>query len=397
MSYRDLPEDLILQVSPLEVRRYAIAGGWRRVEGVNGVIALYQHPDSQLDQLVVPLDPSTDDYGRTMADVIERLAVRSGLSPLQIVEDLLNAPCDVVRFRLDEPDSQSGSISLAQGISLLGAAERALLSAACSVIQPQTFHPRLSRGEAEQLVKACRMGQTERGSFILKIACPLDAVDPELATSAPMPLFDRNSEPESEPPTNGKKEPFTRKVTRLLMGSLSRITRAIDSDKTASLLVEETGQPVLSANLCEAMLAMQPIGERSRLAIQTSWSKAFAPPAESETPSVVLLRSDVFREIEMIARELRPSNEPKISHFVGLVDSLLGDPDPDGRVQGDVILMLFDVEGTIKARATLGADDYQIAWQAHGAARYVAFSGMLIRERRAHRVEKISQFKLLST
>jgi hypothetical protein len=181
------------------------------------------------------------------------------------------------------------------------------------------------------------------------------------------------------------------------MKSLSRITRAIDSDKTASLLVEETGQPVLSANLCEAMLAMQPIGERSRLAIQTSWSNAFAPPAESETPSVVLLRSDVFREIEMIARELRPSNEPKISHFVGLVDSLLGDPDPDGRVQGDVILMLFDVEGTIKARATLGADDYQIAWQAHGAARYVAFSGMLIRERRAHRVEKISQFKLLST
>jgi hypothetical protein len=397
MSYPDLPEDLILQVSPLEVRRYAISEGWQRVDGVNGAIALYQHPESQLDQLIVPLDPATDDYGRTMADVIERLAVRSGLSPLEIIEDLLNAPCDLVRFRLDQPDSQRGSIPLTQGISLLGAAERALLSAACSVIQPQTFHPRLSRGEAEQLVKACRMGQTERGSFVLKIACPLDAVDPELGTAAPMPLFEKIGEPDSETETSGNKEPFTRKVTRLLMGSLNRITRAIDSDKTASLLVEETGQPVLSANLCEAMLAMQPIGERSRLAVQTSWSKAFAPPAESETPSVVLLRSDVFREIEKLARELRPSNEPKVSQFVGLVDSLLGDPDPEGRVQGDVILMLFDVEGTIKARATLGADDYQIAWQAHGAARYVAFSGMLFRERRTHRIERISQFKLLAT
>ena len=247
MPYHDLPEDLILQVSPLEVRRYAIAEGWKRTEGVNGVIALYQHPESQLDQLIVPLDPATDDYGRTMADVIERLAVRSGLSPLQILEDLLNAPCDLVRFRLDEPDSQRGSIPLAQGISLLGAAERALLSAACSVIQPQPFHPRLSRGEAEQLVKACRMGQTERGSFTLKIACPLDALDPELAAAAPMPLFDRIGEPDSETATTGKKEPFTRQVTRLLMGSLHRITRAIDSDKTASLLVEEPGQPLLSA------------------------------------------------------------------------------------------------------------------------------------------------------
>ena len=41
MSYRDLPEDLVLQVSPSEVRRYAIAQGWQRVRwrqrGVRGV------------------------------------------------------------------------------------------------------------------------------------------------------------------------------------------------------------------------------------------------------------------------------------------------------------------------------------------------------------------------
>ena len=397
MSYRDLPEDLILQLSPLEVRRYAIAEGWQRAEGVNGMIALYQHPGSDLDQLIVPLDPLMDDYGRSMADVIARLAERSGLSPIQILDDLLNSPCDVVRFRLDEPDSQRGSIPLAQGVSLLGAAERALRSSACSVIQPQAFHPRLSRSEAEQLVRACRMAQTERGSFTLKVACPLDAVGPELATTAPMPLFDRISEPDSEPTRNGVREPFTRRVTRLLMGSLARIAKAIDSDKTASLLVEETGQPLLSANLCEAVLAMEPVGERSRLAVQTSWSKSFAPPRETETPSLVLLRSDIFREIERVAQELRPSKEPKVSQFVGLVDSLSGDPDPEGRVQGDVILMLFDVDGSVRARATLDADDYQIAWQAHGTARYVALTGMLIRERRTHRIERISQFKLLST
>jgi hypothetical protein len=396
MSYGDLPEDLILEVSPLEVRRYAIAQGWQRAEGVNGVIALYRHPESDLDQLIVPLDRSLDDYGTRIADVIVRLAARSRLSPNQVLEDLLDSACDLVRFRLDESESQRGSIPLAQGISLLGAAERALLSAACSVIQPQAFHPRLSRSEAEQLVKACRMGQTERGSFTLKVACPLDALYPDLATPAPMPLFDKISEPDSEPTMNGSQEPFTRRVTRLLMESLNRITKAIDADKSASLLTEEAGQPVLSANLCEAVLAMQPIGERSRLAVQTSWSKAFAPPPESETPSHVVLRSDIFREVERIARELRPNKEPMLSNFVGLVDSLLGDPDPRGRVQGDVVLMLFDVEGAIRARASLDADNYQIAWQAHGAARYVALSGMLIRERRMHRIERISQFKLLS-
>jgi hypothetical protein len=247
------------------------------------------------------------------------------------------------------------------------------------------------------MVRACRMGQPERGSFTLKVACPLNAVEPESASTAAMPLVDRVSEPEPSFPGSGSKEPFTRQATRLLMASLGRLTKAIDSDKTASLLDTEAGQPVLSANLCEAVLAMQPTGERSRLAVQTSWSRAFAPPPEPETPAAVLLRSDVFGEIEKVARELRPSKEPKVSELVGLVDSLLGDPDSEGRVQGDVILLLFDAEGTLKARATLGADQYRIAWEAHGAARYVALSGMLIRERRIHRIEKISQFRLLST
>src|ERR1035438_1570948 len=109
MSYRDLPEDLILQVNLSEVRRYAIAQGWQRAEGVNGVIALYQHPDSDLDQLIVPLDRSMDDYGRSMADVIARLAVRSGLSPIQILEDLLDSACDLVRFRETGQSVPNGS------------------------------------------------------------------------------------------------------------------------------------------------------------------------------------------------------------------------------------------------------------------------------------------------
>jgi hypothetical protein len=395
MSYRDLPDELLQQVTPLEVRRYALADGWRRREGVNGTIALYQRPDSELEQLVVPLDPARDDYIRSVADVIIRLAARANLTPQRMLEDLLDSGCDLVRFRLDEQESLRGSIPLPQGISLLTSAERALLSSACSVIQPQPFHPRLSRSEAEQLVRACRMGQTERGSFTLKVACPLFAVEPESAVAPPMPLFENRSEPDSEAPSQAKNEPFTRRVTRLLMGSLSRIARAIDSDNTASLLVDQPDQPSISANLCEAILAMQPVGDRSRLAVQASWSRAYTPPAESETPAIVVLRNDVFSEIEKIAQELRPAKEPRISQFIGLVDSLSGDPGPDGRVEGDLVLMIFDVEGTIRARATLGADDYKIAWQAHGDARYVAFSGILMRERRIHRIEKISQFKLL--
>ena len=49
-----------------------------------------------------------------------------------------------------------------------------LLSEAHSVLVPQPYHPRMSRSEAEDFLSRCRLGQTDRGSFVLTVACPLD-------------------------------------------------------------------------------------------------------------------------------------------------------------------------------------------------------------------------------
>jgi hypothetical protein len=396
MSYPSLPEDLVALVKPSAVRQHAVAEGWLRVDGVNGTIALYRHPDLDLEQLIVPLDPRVDDYGRSMADVIERLSKHSGRAPLEVLNDLLIPPSDVLRFVVDEPEARSGSIPLEQSISLLTGAQRALLSSACSVIQPQSFHPRLSRAEAEQLIGACRMGQTERGSFTLTIACPVEAVDSELTVLKPTPLFDVLGEAGDDPPGVGAKDPFARRVTRLLMRSLDRIARAIDADKADTLVADSPDEPALSANLCEALLAMQPTSERSRLTVRASWARSLPRPQPSQVPGSVQLRSDYFPVISKVATDLRPIEGPKISSFFGLVDSLMGSPDSEGRMQGDVYLLLFDQEATIRARATLNAEDYHIAWEAHGIAGYVSLNGILIRGGRVHRIEQVSNLKHLA-
>ncbi len=159
----------------MDARGYAIASGWRRLPGINGKVAVYNHPSSDLDQLIVPLDAGLSDYGQRMAEVVANLAEKEGRPATEILDDLLLPPSDVLRFRIDEPGSRAGSLPLDQGIELLTGARKALLSAACSVIQPQPFHSRLSRAEAEQLVRSSTLGQTERGSFTAVISCPLEA------------------------------------------------------------------------------------------------------------------------------------------------------------------------------------------------------------------------------
>lgn len=217
MSYKGLPEHLVARIGSVDARQYATASGWQRVGGVQrSRIAIFKYPGSDLDQLLIPLDNGIADYPRRMAEVVTTLAEKEERPAGEILDDLLLPPSDVLRFRLDEPASRSGFLPLDQGIELLKGARKALLSAACSVIQPQRFHPRLSRTEAERLVRSSHLGQSERGSYTAVVSCPIEEEPPHLP--------------------GGGQIPFARRTTDLLMRSLARVSRALEADEPESLL-----------------------------------------------------------------------------------------------------------------------------------------------------------------
>jgi hypothetical protein len=204
-----LPREILRLVNPQQVRAYALAKGWLRVPGVNGDIALFNHPRAQWDQLLVPMDERFDDYDQRISDVIRTLAGFESRPATEVLNDVLALESDILRVRVTSAATGRGSVPLVEGINLLVGARKGLLAAACSVIHPATHHPRMSRTEALRLIGACQLGQTERGSFTVVVACPLRAVDP-----------DQSLVPGAEP--------FARQTTSLLIRSLHRIIRAID-------------------------------------------------------------------------------------------------------------------------------------------------------------------------
>ena len=133
MSYKGLPENLLARINSLDAREYAKASGWQRVPNVNGKLAVYARPTSDLDQLLIPLDSGLVDYDRLMADVVVNLAEDEGRPAPEVLNDLLIPPSDVLRFGIDEPETGSGIVPLVQGIELLQGAQKAILSTACSV------------------------------------------------------------------------------------------------------------------------------------------------------------------------------------------------------------------------------------------------------------------------
>ena len=371
-------ERLAGQVSSQNARSYALANGWQRVQDVDGGIALFERPDVELSQLIVPLHSTGPDYPRRIVDVVMNLSEIEHRPAQEIVNDLLMPDADIVRYRVISPEAEKGDLPLEDGMRILEGARRSLLSAACSVVAPERHHPRMSRTEATQLLNACRLRQTERGSYTVAVACPLKAVE------SGAPLFDAHV-------------PFTRQATELLMRSADRMVRAIELDDVDSIYEEQPDAPVISANLCDAFLRMQPAEERSQLAISITWASTHPQSADTRIPCSLSFQHDYFPIVEDVYRKLSPSHEPAASLFVGYVDTLNGDIGPDNQVQGDTRLWIVYEEEMVKARTDLGASDYEKAIQAHASAQLVRFRGVLHLGRRTHRITNVTDFEVMSS
>ena len=364
MAQNDLPNDLLKQLRSTELRRYALATGWVRNEAVNGRVAVFQHPSSDLDQLVVPVETKdTDGYAVLAGEVIHKLASWEKRAANEVLNDLLLPPADVIRFRTSSPEAEIGSLPLDRTVQLLTGVRRLLSAVAHSTLTPQRYFPRLRRTEAEEFVGRCQVGQTERGSFTLAVACPLDL------PPAGSLLFE-----------NPLVAPFPRRVTEMLMRTVEELAQATDFSR-AGELTDTAKHPGISANFCEALLLLRPSGDRSFLGVSSSWSRVLpVGDARRRMRAEVELRQEAFEAAEQLAPRLRPDPSATEDLYVGFVEELRGGTAPEGSgPSGEVWLSVYDDGDFVRARANLSVSQYAIANAAHMAGELIRLRGILRR------------------
>jgi len=199
--------ELSNKVNFLALQSYLRITGWQRQASNDESISIYRlkvRDDNY--EIIVPLTRDFVDYDRGIFDVVQTLAHIENKEVEQTLADIILPFSDVVRFRIVNRDTETGTITFDDGFNLLENARMALYTSACDIIQPAHYHKRLSFNKAAEFIKNCRLGQTERGSFIASVICPF--VDGPQESSTQLTMF---STPEQF--TNS----FTRKVTRNLL------------------------------------------------------------------------------------------------------------------------------------------------------------------------------------
>lgn len=369
-----------MSVSPADLQRYLKAHSWRlRPEALKERdLYWFENSASQPHQIVFLSDENAPDYHDSLRLAVAKIAEAQNLAEPAVRSAIAEAGDDALRFRLFGSYLETHQLPLAFMTEVLSGIKELLLAAAHSVLAPQHHHPRLNRREALDFFNAAGFGQTELGSFVLKVTCPV---------AETFSLFPAEIEP-----------PLARRATLAVNAAVHALSEALRYDTLEELVERERkgSQSVLSANLCGALTRMQDEKLENALDISFAWAVTVAAPEFARKENWVRFEKDDFKRIAEVGDALRVIEGSKESLFVATVEELNGSMGNDGRRFGEVVfrVLIPDAESPIRARANLSAEDYLLADKAHmNEGSYALFHAKLHPGRQPRRLMDVDDYE----
>jgi hypothetical protein len=363
---------------PVDTAAYLRTHGWREVERIDLRQAVWVKSLEKEDfEVLLPLDRSFRDYALRMAELLATLELVEQRPQAAILRDISTTFADVIRIRSQHEGSRDGSLSLAGGVSLVENARDLLLAAACATVSKRAYFPTRKPDAAIHYVEKLRMGQTERGSYVMTIQSP---VPPALQGD----LFSEEDLPESS-------EPFERRVSKTLMRAIAALREAADeSAATGDIRPFREAVPLgVSANLCDALVGLQEGTDSDWLEVGISWAPARRMAEEAIRTCVRIPRevSPVLQEAGRVFKQVVSFEDLTLQGFVTDLHRA------DSRM-GTITVSAVVEDRFRKVRIDLDPADYDLAITAHRERLPIACEGDLVREGKGYVLKSPRSFGL---
>jgi len=368
---------LARQVTPLNARKYLLAKGWKlAARNPRPDILLFNHRSDRYKQIIVP---KSNDYELYPNDLlllaVSRLEEDEKRDAASILGQMVAPDADILRYRIQSPQAESGTLTLPSIQALISSVVASLSAAVCDIVLPgQIRHKTTKRKDVKSLLERAQFGQTEHGSFVVKVVAPLDSQN--------FPSM-----------TDGG----TRRGIVHLLESVKTIVKTVEKGHTAQFIRKGLASPPFSGNLVTSIVDMQ-LWQDADIEISSEWAPTLPP--DKGVDSTVFIPSGYFGEIEKICRGFAPKDtENPVEVFSGFVIELCGETDETEQKYGDVVVQLSRSDGeSFPATVYLPKEQHQDAIKSYEKNLPVYFSGKLVRDGvRKRRVQEVSFFKLLDS
>jgi hypothetical protein len=368
-----LDANALKQITPSALRAYAAAQGWRKTEPYGEHSDVYAFEGKEV---ILPGTELLADYAAAVSRVLSLIARVEERDELQLYFDLSTADQDVVRVRAPRT-TDDGSVQIEPGVELFVQARNLLLSAACSVSEPRRAYRAGRIKEASTYIDKVRLGQTQRGSFIVTLLSP---VPPMLDTTVQTGFWPALAE-----------EPFERRVTRRLMEGLAATREAVENANRGGGFAgfEAAVERGVSANLCDALAALVERGDGADVSV--TWAQTRQAPQPRDTIEFPPSDAAILREAAKLFRDREPRADEVIEGFIVKLSR------DEGEVDGRATLRAFiDEHRPVAVTADLPQKIYEQAVAAHQTQSPVSIRGDLVRERHRWRLRNARDLMLVT-
>jgi hypothetical protein len=370
-------------VAPTDLHDFARSLGWQAMpEAIAGGRYVMSNPHFPRRQIVIPLDFNVPGYDEASSVAVEKLADMHKLGIADTLDRVRTLGDDLMRFRVTGSRATDHSLPLSFAAHMLRGVEEVLLSSACTVLRSLTHHPNLHREPAVRLIEHTRLGHTQRGSFVLQVSCPVDAIA--------LPSLRLRSD---------VKGSFVRASMIAARNGVHQLVRAIETETLDAFVDSQrtAASPVVSANLCEALGRLNDERIRNSVDLSFRWAPRIPLGEEFAPAEVIRIKSGYFGRIEEVRRALRSTEDERTHVFVGTVVQLDYYLDLAGQPVGEAVVALLLPEGeVVRARVTLNVADYQRAVSAHLTEHsFVRIEGILSTGRELRTLDHVTSFTLV--
>lgn len=373
-----MKDTIFSEIEPTDLKDFLKSRGWKLIdEAFKDGLYAFNHEQYKRRQLIFPINDSELDYKDCIETTINKLVDIENTSLRFIMTELFEMKDDAIGFRIVDHRDENAFIPLNYAVKAINGAKDMLLSAACSALKPQVHHPKMNRKEAQELIDKSRFRHTEVGSFIIKVSTPVKSMD--LQTD----VF--------------KNTPFVRQATLIINKSISQLVTAIQTDKIEQLItdVKSEEKPLLSSNICKALINFQEENDKSDLHLNFKWASIIERP--SNIVDSIKIQKDYYSRIEDIRKELKTQERDREDIFIGTVAALAGDFNDTDKREGDVLLDLYKKgEESIRVRANLKAEWHHLAIEAYeNAGKFIQITGNLLAGNQPRIIKDITGFEII--
>ena len=328
----------IEKLSAERISKYPLLNGWKQQGLIYNNKVLQFVTSDEKESLLLPVDKSFMDYNFAMYRAISIMAEYEKVSIKSLFNKLINPSSDILKWRVSDEDTMNGAIpfiSMEHNIEFI----KDMLSSTClDILSPSQYHTKLYTKEVQSQITKYKFGQTEIGSYILNVLCPLGYYQYK--------LFD---------PTVGEL-PLSRKINLHLIRNINTLQRSAQEKSQESRDCISEGK--ISVNFLNSLTSLYDENKNAELSIEADWNLSI--PVAEEFSSYVILDPKFSEEIALIAEEFTPKTEQNVvKSFYGKIVNIGAEAEIDNRVMVDIkVATIGENLKTITINASLNYSQY---------------------------------------